>query len=91
MNANQRRKARRRGEYTKADLVYADRLAHSLYKLDLSHTNSMNGMYSYRISHLSNAISAGYTSWGTTAGTPIQGIALTVEDMDAVLKSVTFP
>ena len=45
MNANQRRKARRRGEYTKADLVYADRLARSLYRLDLSHTNSISPVW----------------------------------------------
>ena len=88
MNATQRRKNRRKGVFTYRDKQQADRFAKLLYKLCLADEPALySGILGNYTRTLSNSFSAGYAN---TTIYNIQGKALEVEDINSVLKSVTF-
>lgn len=89
MNANQRRKARRKGIFSKKDKGLADRLATSLWKLDLSDARGLySGWADYTYS-LSQSFGASYGNWYST-NIDLQGEVLSVEHLEVALKSITF-
>lgn len=92
LNANQRRKNRRKGVFTNKDKQQADRFAKFLYKLHLSDETLIYGGNEYAIKYTYSNFS-GFAA-AAAANTSIynaQGRALEVEDIDAALRAIKFP